>query len=184
MSFYQKLTKVGKKFVGYPTLFKYGFNLSPMYRRSTARIQSVSEDLSKITIRLPLNWKNKNYMGTIFGGSMFAAVDPIPMVQLVNIIGDDYIVWDKAAKIQFKRPANQTLTATFTFTTAEIEQIKADVMENNEIEIVKTTALTSLDEKTTFCLVDKTIYVADKKFYKQKRKKKLQAKQNSATFKE
>jgi len=84
MSFYQKITALGKRFVSYNTLFKYGFNWSPMYRRTTAKVLRVSPDLSEITVKLPINWKNKNYVGTIFGGSMFSAVDPIPMVQLIN----------------------------------------------------------------------------------------------------
>ena len=81
MNFYQKIASVGSKFIAKNTLYKYGFNWSPMYRRSTARITSVSEDLLDIKIRLPLNYKNRNFMGTIFGGSMFSAVDPIPMIQ-------------------------------------------------------------------------------------------------------
>lgn len=69
-----------------------------MYRRSNARIQSVSPDLLHIKIRLPLNYKNRNYVGTIFGGSLFAAVDPIPMIQLINLLDESFIVWDKSRK--------------------------------------------------------------------------------------
>ena len=99
MSFYQKLTAVGTKFISKHKLFKHGFNLSPMYRRSTARIVEVSEDLKQIRSKLPISYKNRNYVNSIFGGSMFAAVDPIPMVQLMNLLGDGYVVWDKAAQI-------------------------------------------------------------------------------------
>ncbi|MEL6988648.1 MAG: DUF4442 domain-containing protein, partial [Bacteroidota bacterium] len=67
----------------------YGFNLSPMYRRSVGKIVHVSDDLLKVEIKLPLNYKNRNYVNSIFGGSMFSAVDPIPMVQLINLIGDE-----------------------------------------------------------------------------------------------
>ena len=103
---------------------------------------------------------------------MFAAVDPIPMVQLMHLIGNDYVVWDKSAEIRFRRPAKEDLFATFTFTLTELEDIKNQVQLKNEIEIIKTTLLTSKDEKTTYCEVDKTIYVADKSFYKNKRKSK------------
>jgi len=172
MSFYQKLTAFGKRFVSYNVLFKYGFNLSPMYRRSTGSILAVSKDLSRITIKIPISWKNKNYVGTIFGGSMFSAVDPIPMVQLINLIGDDYVVWDKSATIKFKRPAKETLYAEFVFDKEELEIIKKRVETENEIEITKETVLTNKDRTTEFCIVQKTIYVADKDFYKQKRRRK------------
>lgn len=170
MSFYQKLTAVGKRFVSYHILFKYGFNWSPMYRRSTGRVHTVSKDLSHITIKIPLSWKNKNYVGTIFGGSMFSAVDPIPMVQLINLLDNSYVVWDKSATIKFKRPANETLYAEFTFSQEELNSIRSRVKTENEIEIVKSTVLTNKDGDKEFCVVDKTLYIADKAFYKKKRK--------------
>ncbi|WP_435624826.1 DUF4442 domain-containing protein [Flagellimonas sp.] len=169
MSIYQKLTKIGSRFVGKHTLFKHGFNLSPMYRRSTGRVTSVSEDLMDIHVRLPLNYKNRNYVNSIFGGSMFSAVDPIPMVQLMNILGDDYVVWDKSAEILFKRPARETLYAHFEYSEDEIERIKQQVAVENEITIVKTTLLMDKNKVKVFCEVKKTIYVADKSFYKKKR---------------
>ena len=150
-----------------------------MYRRSTARVHEVSKDLSQITIKLPLSWKNKNYVGTIFGGSMFAAVDPIPMVQLINLLDEDYVVWDKSAVIKFKRPAKETLYANFVFGKDEIETIKARVGKEREIEIVKSTWLTNRDGDKEFCLVEKTLYIANKEFYKQKRKTKSKSKQKA-----
>ncbi len=171
MSIYQKLTEVGSKFLGKHILFKHGFNLSPMYRRSTGRVTWVSEDLSHISIKLPINYKNRNYVNSIFGGSMFSSVDPIPMVQLLNILGDDYVVWDKSAEIYFKRPARETLYADFTYSDKEIEGIKKDVGKNKEITIVKNTQLMDKEKSKVFCEVKKTIYIADKSFYKAKRAK-------------
>lgn len=150
-----------------------------MYRRSTARVHKVSKDLSQITIKLPLSWKNKNYVGTIFGGSMFAAVDPIPMVQLINLLDDDYVVWDKSAVIKFKRPAKETLYANFVFEKTEVETIKARVEKEREIEIVKSTLLTNRDGDKEFCLIEKTLYIANKDFYKQKRRTKSKSKQKT-----
>ena len=163
MSFYQTLAKTGTKYLGQALLFKHGFNLSPMYRRSTARITEVTEDLLHVRIKLPLSYKNSNYVGSIFGGSLFSAVDPIPMVQLINLLGDDY------AEIAFKRPARETLYAEFSYTPEELEGIKARVAAENEIDIVKTTQLVDQAGDTVFCEVRKTIYVADKAYYRAKR---------------
>ncbi|MEO9481422.1 MAG: DUF4442 domain-containing protein [Maribacter dokdonensis] len=172
MSVYQKISQIGSKFFPQSMLFKYGFNLSPMYKRSTAKIINVSDDLLNITIKLPISWKNKNYVNSIFGGSMFAAVDPIPMVQLMNLIGDDFVVWDKSAEIKFKRPAKEDLYADFVFSKNELEEIKIKVATHQEWEVLKTTYLTNKEKTQVFCEVQKTIYVADKEFYKAKRKKK------------
>lgn len=161
--------EAGARYFGRHHMFKYGFNISPMYRRSTGRIKSVSKDMLNISMKLPISYKNRNYANTIFGGSMFSAVDPIPMVQLINILGNDYVVWDKSAEVFFKRPAKTHLYANFEYTPEEIEDIKARVKQNNEIEIIKITQLTDITQEKVFCEVKKTIYIANKAYYKQKR---------------
>lgn len=170
MSIYQNIAVIGKKFISEPKLFKYGFNLSPMYRRSTGKIINVSDDLLHVHIKVPISYKNRNYVSSIFGGSMFSAVDPIPMVQLMNIVGDDFIIWDKSAEIFFKRPAKEDLYADFNYTLNEIDDIKERVILEKEFEIIKTTSLTNKDRSIVFCEVKKTIYIADKAYFKNKRK--------------
>lgn len=170
MSVYKKLADIGSKFVGKSKLFKHGFNYSPMYRRSTAKIIDISEDLLNVTVKLPISYKNKNYVNSIFGGSMFSAVDPIPMVQLMNLLGDDFVVWDKSAEIYFKKPAKENLYAEFNYTAIEVEEIKSRVQTENEIEITKITTLTNMDRTVIYCEVRKTIYVAVKSFYIEKKK--------------
>lgn len=171
MSIYQKIAKIGSKLISKHKLFKYGFNFSPMYKRSTAKIIMVSDDLFNVRIKLPLSYKNKNYANSIFGGSMFSAVDPIPMVQLINIIGTNYVVWDKSAEVVFKKPAKENLYANFNYSEKELAEIKEQVSKENEIEIIKTTQLTNKEGTKVYCEVKKTIYIADKAFFKQKRKK-------------
>lgn len=170
MSVYKKLADLGGNFIGKSTLFKHGFNYSPMYRRSTARIVAISKDLLQVTIKLPISYKNKNYVNSIFGGSMFAAVDPIPMIQLMHLLGDDYVVWDKSAEIYFKKPAKETLYADFIYTTIEVDAILNRVATEKEMEVTKVTQLTNLDRTIIYCEVRKTIYIADKSFFKEKKR--------------
>ena len=166
MSIYRKIGE----YIGKDRVVKLVFNTSPMYRRTTARIIEASKDLLKIRIKMRFSRKNRNYVGTFFGGSMFSAVDPIPMLQLVDALGDDYVVWDKSAQIFFKRPAKEDLYADFVYTLKEIEAIKERVKQENEIEIIDTTPLTNKDRTKTYSEVQKTIYIADKSYYKQKQK--------------
>ena len=168
MSFYQRLSKLGMLFFSPAFVFKHGFNLSPMYRRTSGKITYISPDLHKIKIKLPISYKNRNFVNTIFGGSMFASVDPFPMVQLINIIGNEYVVWDKAAKIRFLRPGTSDLYAEFIYTKDEVDEIKKQVAEKNEIEISKVTQLKEQKTDLVCCEVDKRIYIADKKFFKNK----------------
>ena len=175
MSVYQKVEALASKVFKKNTIFKYGFNLSPMYKRSTAKLIEVSEDLLHVKIIVPLSYKNKNYVNSIFGGSMFSAVDPIPMIQLLTIMGNDYVVWDKSAEIFFKKPAKENLYADFDFSEKELDKIRAQVAEKKEIDIIKSTQLTNKEKTQVFCEVKKTIYIADKAYFKQKRKKKQMA---------
>ena len=135
---YRSATKFLSRFVKVSSIYKYGFNWSPMYRRTTAKITEVSDDLHRVVIRLKINWKNRNYAGTIFGGSMLAATDPIYMIQLIQILGDDYVVWDKSVEARYLRPAKSEVTGEFLFTKEEIQAIKNEVASKNEIDIIKT----------------------------------------------
>jgi hypothetical protein len=155
MSIYKKIAKIGPKLISKHKLFKYGFNFSPMYKRSTAKIIEVSNDLLNVRIRLPLSYKNKNYANSIFGGSMFSAVDPIPMVQLINLIGTNYVVWDKSAEVIFKKPAKENLYADFNYSEKELAEIKEQVSKENEIEIIKITELTNKERTKVYCEVKK-----------------------------
>lgn len=169
---YATISNFLKKYLKQSTIFKYGFNISPMYRRSTGKINYVSEDLLKAQVKIPITYKNKNYVGSIFGGSLFSATDPVFMIQLMNILGNDYVVWDKEASIKFKRPVKQDAYVDFIFSENEIKQIKEQVKNEQKIDLIKEIKITNKDESVVFAEVSKTIYIADKTYYKNKRKKK------------
>lgn len=160
-----------KRFFPAHRLFKMGFNISPMYRRSTARVIEITPNMHQVKIKLPISYKNKNYVGAIFGGSMQAATDPIYMIQLLNILGDNYVVWDKAACIAYKKPAREDLYGLFVFSEEEILRIKEDVSNNNEIDYKKLVTLTNSKGKI-YAEINKTLYIAQKDYYKQKLKSK------------
>lgn len=166
---YRTLTKILKRFFTDAQIYKHGFNLSPMYRRSTGKVIKVSEDLLFVKIKIPISYKNRNFVGSIFGGSLFSATDPLFMIQLMNILGDNYVVWDKDATIKYKRPAKETVFCEFVFSKTDIEKIKKEVEENGEYNLIKSTKLTN-ENNTTIAELTKTIYVASKAFYKEKRK--------------
>ncbi|MCB0383065.1 MAG: DUF4442 domain-containing protein [Psychroserpens sp.] len=166
---YKIATEFLQRFFKTSTIYKYGFNWSPMYRRTTARIVEVSDDLHKVVITLKLNWKNRNYAGSMFGGSMLAATDPIYMIQLIQILGNDFVVWDKSVEARYRKPAKSRIFGEFIFTSEEIAYIKQNVADKNEIDITKTMHLVDA-EQNKIATFNKTLYIADKQFYKQKLK--------------
>ncbi|AOW19984.1 DUF4442 domain-containing protein [Urechidicola croceus] len=168
---YAQATKILKKVLDVDTIYKIGFNWSPMYRRSVGKLIYISKDMYEIKVKIPLNYKNRNYAGTIFGGSLFSATDPIYMIQLIEILGRNYIVWDKDAEIKYKRPARSTAFADFKFSESEIKKIKEEVKINGEFNLIKTLNITNEDSSIVFANLKKTIYIADKTYYAQKKKK-------------
>lgn len=117
-------------------LARWGFNFSPAYRGTGARITYIAHDWREVRIKLPLTRRTRNYVGTTFGGSMYGAVDPIYMVMLIKLLGSEYVVWDKAATIQFKRPGRTTLYARFAVGEQELEAIRAELAHTEKLERV------------------------------------------------
>jgi len=164
---YKVVTQFLTRFVKPATIYKYGFNWSPMYRRTTARLTEVSDDLHYVKIRLKLNYKNRNYAVSMFGGSMLSATDPIYMIQLIQILGDDYVVWDKAVTAKYKRPGKSTIYGEFVFTKEEIEALKNQLKTKQQVDIIKTMQLVNTKAEV-IAEFSKTLYIAQKAYYKKK----------------
>ena len=105
-------------------LLRLAFNFYPCYRRTGARVVYVARDYSEVRIKLPLNWKTRGYWRTTFGGSMYGAIDPVLVVMLARRLGPHFIVWDKAATIEFRKPGRSTLYARFRIEEAEIQELR------------------------------------------------------------
>jgi hypothetical protein len=65
---------------------------------------------------------------------MYGAIDPMYMMMLIQLLGREYVVWDKAATIRFKKPGRETLYATFRIPASELEGIRSDVTANGKTE--------------------------------------------------
>ena len=103
----------------------WSFYLFGCYRGTGGRLRYIAEDWSEVRLELPLSWRTRNYVGTIFGGSIYAAVDPIYMLMLIHRLGPEYVVWDKAASIEFKKPGRETLHARFVIGDDELAAIRS-----------------------------------------------------------
>jgi acyl-coenzyme A thioesterase PaaI-like protein len=137
---------------------RWGFNLFPAYRGTGAWITYIASDYREVRVRLPLSWRTRNYVGTIFGGSLYGAVDPIYMIMLIHILGPGYTVWDKAATIRFLEPGRTTLTARFVLEESEIAEIRRLASAAPSVDRVYAIDLTD-DAGVVHASVSKTIYI-------------------------
>jgi hypothetical protein len=142
-------------------LLRWGFNWFPAYRGTGGRITYIDRGWREIRVRLPLSRRTRNYVGTLFGGSMYGAVDPIYMVMLIRRLGPDYVVWDKAASIRFRRPGRTTLHARFVLDDAELDAIRDALRTAPSVDRVYTVDLVDADG-VVHATVEKTIHVRRK----------------------
>lgn len=135
------------------------FNLFPAYRGTGGRLVSIADDWSEVRVKLRLTRRTRNYVGTLFGGSLYGAVDPIYMLMLIRRLGPEYVVWDKSASIRFRRPGRGTLYATFRLDDEELAAVRAAVAAEGKVDRVYVVELVDADG-VVHATVEKTIYVA------------------------
>lgn len=141
---------------------RWKFNLFPAYRGTGGRVVYIADDWSEVRVKIPLSWRTRNYVGTIYGGSLYGAIDPIYMLMLIKILGRDYVVWDKAATIRFKRPGKETLFAEFVITDDEVAEIKR--LAETEKSLDRIYNLELKDKKgVVHAFIEKTLYISKRK---------------------
>jgi acyl-coenzyme A thioesterase PaaI-like protein len=133
----------------------------PAYRGTGGRIEYVAGDWKEVRVRVPLNRRTRNLVGTIFGGSLYAAVDPQYFLMLARLLGPEYVVWDKAASIRFRKPGRSTLWATFRIDDAELAEIRREVAAQGRVDRHFRVDLVDADG-VVHAEVDKVVYVAAK----------------------
>ena len=108
-----------------PSLLRHGMNLWPPFLFSGIHVAEISPDWRRVRVELRLRPWNRNYVGTHFGGSLFSMTDPFWMLLAIHALGRDYIVWDKAGEIVFRKPGRGTVRARFALDDAVLDAIRA-----------------------------------------------------------
>jgi len=109
----------------HPRLAARFINLWPPLLFAGIRVRRVDGSFRDIEVELKLRWWNRNTMGTAFGGSLFAMTDPFYMLMLQKNLGSGYVIWDKAADIDFVAPGRGTVRARFLLDQARVDEILA-----------------------------------------------------------
>lgn len=137
-------------------------NIWGPYLGAGIEIKEMSKDLRRITVRLKKRWYNENYVGTQFGGSIYAMTDPFYMLMLIENLGHDYIVWDKAANIRFRKPGKTDLYAKFEITEQELVDIRNRLGSEPKMDFEKDVIVTDSSGETV-AEIHKVVYIKRKK---------------------
>ena len=108
-----------------PARLRRFMNLWPPFLFSGVRVERIAADWRSARVRLKLAWYNRNYVGTHFGGSLFAMTDPFWMILVLECLGRDYVVWDKAGSIDFVAPGREEVYAEFLVEEAMLDELRA-----------------------------------------------------------
>jgi hypothetical protein len=106
----------------------------PPFLGAGIRIKRMSDDLREIDVEMRLHWWNANYVGTHYGGSLYSMTDPFYMLMLIANLGGEYIVWDKAASIRFRKPGKGTVEAQFRLAQSQLDAMRAQLQTHDKIE--------------------------------------------------
>lgn len=123
-----------------------------------AGIRSKMMDERTVNVEMKLTRFNQNLVGVHFGGSLYAMYDPWFMLILMRLLGRDYIVWDKAASIQFKKPGRGRVKAHFHIPPERVDEIRRDADAKGKIEPVFTVDVVD-DDGRVIAQVEKLLYV-------------------------
>jgi acyl-coenzyme A thioesterase PaaI-like protein len=136
-------------------------NLWPPFLGAGIRVKHIAPDMKAVDVEMKLHFWNANYVGTHFGGSLFAMTDAFYMLMLMANLGRDYIVWDKAASIRYRKPGKGTVRAEFRLTDAQLDDIREKLKSLAKYE--PTFKVEVKDEQgTVIAEVDKLLYVRKK----------------------
>jgi len=99
-------------------------NFWPPFLGAGIRVKRLRADWKEIDVEMKLRRWNSNYVGTHYGGSLYSMTDPFFMLMLMENLGPEYLVWDKAATIRFKKPGRGAVRAEFRLTQEQVDEIR------------------------------------------------------------
>jgi acyl-coenzyme A thioesterase PaaI-like protein len=91
------------------------------------KVTRMDKDLRAVDAEMQLTRWNRNYMGVHFGGSLFTMTDPFYMLMLATNLGGEYVVWDKAASIRYRKPGVGRVRAEYRLSEERLAEIRATV---------------------------------------------------------
>jgi len=110
-----------------PRSFKRLLNFYPPYLGAGVKVTHISEDWRELHVSMPMRWYNRNAVGTHFGGNLYSMIDPHLMLLLMQLLGTEYIVWDKSASIEFIKATRKRVSSVIRVTEEELTTIRQQV---------------------------------------------------------
>lgn len=150
-----------------PSLLKWVLRTYPPFLFQRIWVQRVHEDFKGIDVKIRKSFLNINSNKTVFGGTIFSALDPIHSILFHLILKQNglkkSIAWLKSAKINYLKPGTTDLYYSVVINDDDIEEAKYEIKKNGKI--VKTFTTEVFDKTGLKCAVcENEIYIRDLTF--------------------
>ena len=144
-----------------PKQLKRILNIYPPYLGAGVKVEYISDDWKELQVSMKRHWYNRNAVGTHFGGSLYSMIDPHLMLLLMQLLGKEYVVWDKSANIEFIKASKKKVSSLIKISDDEIEEIKRNT-ENGAKCFSKFLVEIKDQDDDLVARVEKVIYVREK----------------------
>ena len=139
-------------------MLRWVFNLWPTFRFAGVRVRAIATDFTAATVELRLGLLNRNYVGTAFGGTLYAMTDPFYMLMMMRQLGAGYVVWDRAGAVRYLKPGKGVITANFVLPAEEVARVRGLLGESGKLDQTYTVDLRDAVGQL-IAQVEKTLYI-------------------------
>lgn len=111
--------------VSFGTVLKWAMRFYPPFLFQGIWTQKFDDDFLGVRVKVVKNIFNRNYNGSIFGGTIFSAVDPFPVIlfhQVLKRKGYRVKLWTKHASIDYVKPGISNLYFSVALTEADVHE--------------------------------------------------------------
>lgn len=137
------------------------WNFWPPFLFSGIKIEKTSDNFRYMRVKLKLRFYNANYVGTQFGGLLFAMTDPFYMIMLIKNLGPNYVVWDKSACISYLKPGCSDVFAEFILSQEDLSEITNTLESQGKMDWKRQVEIKD-KQGTIIAIVDKVVYIRKK----------------------
>ncbi|MEE1885549.1 DUF4442 domain-containing protein [Pedobacter flavus] len=145
---------------------KWALNFYPPLLFQRIIVKKFHKNFRGVDVKIKNSIVNRNYNGSIFGGTIYAATDPFYALlfdQILKRKGYKVRVWLKSASIQYLKPGKKDLHFTVKITDEMLADAEQCLTENGKF--VKAYPMELYDESGLLCAtVMNEVYLRNKHF--------------------
>ncbi|MGN0003624.1 MAG: YiiD C-terminal domain-containing protein [Sphingobacterium composti] len=150
-----------------PSSLKWVLRTYPPFVFQRIWVRKIYDNFRGAEVKIYKSFLNINSNKTVFGGTIFSALDPMHSILLDQLFKQKglkkTVAWLKSAKIDYLKPGTTDLTYRIQLNEDEIDEAFKTIKENGKV--IKTFTTEVFDKKGTKCAVcQNEIYIRDLTF--------------------